>query len=57
MKKELNIWQFVEKQLATHEKIMLLVVVESKGSSPGRQGFKMAVGTEGGGFMGQSVAA
>lgn len=48
MKKELNIWQFVEKQLATHEKIMLLVVVESKGSSPGRQGFKMAVGTEGG---------
>lgn len=47
MTKELNLWQFVEKQLKSNEKIALLVVVESKGSSPGRQGFKMAVTTEG----------
>ena len=47
MTKELNLWQFVEKQLKDNEKIALLVVVESKGSSPGRQGFKMAVTTEG----------
>jgi xanthine dehydrogenase accessory factor len=48
MTKELNLWQFVDKRLKTNEKIMLLVVVESIGSSPGRQGFKMAVDTEGG---------
>ena len=47
MSKELIVWQFVEKQLKSNEKIALLVVVESKGSSPGRQGFKMAVTTEG----------
>ena len=50
MKKELNLWQFVEKRLKINEKVALLVVVESKGSSPGRQGFKMAVDTEGGLF-------
>ena len=47
MNKELNLWQFVAKQLKISEKLMLLVVVESKGSSPGRQGFKMAVDTDG----------
>ena len=50
MSKELNLWQFVEKRLKINEKVALLVVVESKGSSPGRQGFKMAVDTEGGLF-------
>lgn len=48
MNKELNLWQFIAKQLNINEKVMLLVVVESTGSSPGRQGFKMVVDTEGG---------
>ncbi len=48
MSKELALWQFVAKQLKINEKVMLLVVVESTGSSPGRQGFKMAVNTGGG---------
>lgn len=46
--KELELWQFVAKRLEKQEKVMLLLAVESKGSSPGRQGFKMAVDTEGG---------
>ena len=47
MKKELELWQFIAKRLKNDRKVMLLVVVESMGSSPGRQGFKMAVDTEG----------
>ena len=54
----MNIWNFIENKLQHDQKIMLLLVVESKGSSPGRQGFKMAVadddsfcGTIGGGIM------
>src|SRR5262245_35842603 len=47
MKKELNLWQFIAKRLGRKEKVMLLVVAESSGSSPGRQGFKMAVGADG----------
>ena len=47
MKKEQELWQFIAKRLKNDEKVMLLVVVESVGSSPGRQGFKMAVDTEG----------
>ncbi len=47
MKKELELWQFITKCLKNDEKVMLLVVVNSIGSSPGRQGFKMAVNTEG----------
>ena len=55
--KELKLWQFVSKHLGAHESITLLVVGESSGSSPGRQGFKMAVakdelfGSIGGGVM------
>jgi xanthine dehydrogenase accessory factor len=48
MIKELALWQFIANQLKINEKVMLLVVVESTGSSPGRQGFKMAINTEGG---------
>ena len=48
MNKELNLWQFIDNQLNINEKVMLLVVVESTGSSPGRKGFKMVVNTEGG---------
>lgn len=57
MKKELELWQFVEAHLKQKQSVMLLVVAESKGSSPGRQGFKMAVaedslcGSIGGGVM------
>src|SRR4030095_8912653 len=57
MKKDLSLWQFIAKRLKTEKAVMLLVVTESSGSSPGRQGFKMAVadgemkGSIGGGIM------
>jgi xanthine dehydrogenase accessory factor len=57
MKKDLEIWQFAAERLKQNESVILLVVAESKGSSPGRQGFKMAVtpdelrGSIGGGVM------
>ena len=51
-------WQFIAVKLSAAVDVMLLYVLESKGSSPGRQGFKMAVaadgsicGTIGGGIM------
>ena len=47
MKKELELWQFIAKCLKNKGKVMLLVVVDSKGSSPGRQGFKMGINTDG----------
>lgn len=57
MKKELEIWRFAAERLQRSESVMLLVVAESAGSSPGRQGFKMIVavndltGSIGGGVM------
>lgn len=57
MKKELELWTFVSERLRYGENVMLLVVAESSGSSPGRPGFKMAVagdelvGSVGGGIM------
>lgn len=57
MNKELEIWQFAAQKLKRNETVMLLVVAESSGSSPGRQGFKMIVaademrGSIGGGVM------
>jgi len=57
MNKELEIWQFAADRLKQNESVMLLVVAKSSGSSPGRQGFKMAVaeddlyGSIGGGMM------
>lgn len=57
MNKELEIWQFAARKLKRNESVTLLVVAESSGSSPGRQGFKMAVaedeicGSIGGGVM------
>ena len=54
----MKLWNFINKKLCESKKIMLLVVISSKGSSPGRQGFKMAVcedgdleGSVGGGVM------
>ena len=56
----MEIWAFIESQLARNTGVALLYVVESRGSSPGRQGFCMAVaangalhGTIGGGGGGQ----
>ena len=47
MNKELEIWQFAARRLEKNEPVMLLVVAESAGSSPGRQGFKMVVAADG----------
>jgi xanthine dehydrogenase accessory factor len=56
--KEINLWNFIHKTLSSDKKAVLLTVAESSNSSPGRQGFKMAVaedaevfGTIGGGIM------
>ena len=46
MNKELEIWQFAAERLKRGEPATLLVVAESSGSSPGRQGFKMIVGED-----------
>ena len=47
MHNELELWQFIGERLGKNESVMLLVVAESSGSSPGRQGYKMAVGAGG----------
>ena len=54
----MEVWEFIHEKLYDGIKVMLLYVLESEGSSPGRQGFKMAVagddtyfGTIGGGVM------
>ena len=54
----MNIWNFLEKKLDQDNTLYLMVVTESKGSSPGKQGFSMAVcsdnslfGSIGGGTM------
>jgi len=55
--KEFEIWQFAAENLKQNAPVMFLVVAQSSGSSPGRQGFKMAVagdeirGSIGGGVM------
>ncbi len=54
----MNIWEFIYYQLENKRKVILMIVIESHGSSPGRQGFKMAIsengemeGSIGGGIM------
>jgi xanthine dehydrogenase accessory factor len=54
----MNIWKFIQGKLVQNIDLMLMVVLESNGSSPGKQGFKMAVtkakslfGSIGGGSM------
>jgi xanthine dehydrogenase accessory factor len=54
----MEVWEFIHQKLKHNIKIILLWVLESEGSSPGRRGFKMAVaadgeftGTIGGGIM------
>jgi xanthine dehydrogenase accessory factor len=58
MKKQLIIWQLISKSLHEEVPVMLLYVLQSNGSSPGRCGFFMAVnangeieGSIGGGIM------
>ncbi len=41
-------WEAVHENLQSGEPLMLLLVVDSRGSSPGRPGFKMAVTASGG---------
>jgi xanthine dehydrogenase accessory factor len=47
VRKEQEFWKFVADRLRRGERVMLLVVAESSGSSPGRPGYKMAVGEDG----------
>lgn len=54
----MNVWQFISAKHSSSIKVVLLYVLKSEGSSPGRQGFAMAVagdgdffGTIGGGIM------
>lgn len=56
--KSLNTWQLIRKSVQQNQPVLLLYVLESHGSSPGRQGFLMAVnagsevaGSIGGGIM------
>src|SRR5258705_13681617 len=56
--KQIKVWQLIYNSVSQNIPIMLLYVLESKGSSPGRQGFFMAVnvngdmeGSIGGGIM------
>ena len=58
MQKKFLTWQFIYNNLQQHVEVILLYVLQSKGSSPGRQGFFMAVnesgemsGSIGGGIM------
>ena len=55
---KMDVWEFIDNKLSANIDVMLLYVLESEGSSPGRKGFKMAVaadgdlyGTIGGGIM------
>lgn len=54
----MSVWEFIHNKLSAAQEVILLYVLESEGSSPGRQGFKMTVaadetfcGTIGGGIM------
>ena len=47
----IGFWEFVRGTLGADEPLLLLLVVESQGSSPGKPGFKMAV-TAGGRIQG-----
>ena len=54
----MKVWQFIYDSLQQNKTVMLMYVLQGSGSSPGRQGFKMAVnsdgdfcGTIGGGIM------
>lgn len=43
----MNIWNFIKNKLSEEKSIYLMVVIEIHGSSPGKQGFSMAVSSDG----------
>ncbi|MBU1101758.1 MAG: XdhC family protein [Bacteroidetes bacterium] len=45
--KDIEVWKFIAKELELNKRAMLMVVVNSEGSSPGRVGFKMGVSLHG----------
>jgi len=47
MSDPLQVWRFIANGIEQHIPVMILYVVESKGSSPGRQGFFLAVNNKG----------
>ncbi|MHC1704707.1 MAG: XdhC family protein [Tenuifilaceae bacterium] len=54
----MELWSFIHNHLAENKRVVLIAVIECKGSSPGRVGFKMAIsedssiaGSIGGGVM------
>lgn len=56
--RDIKIWEFIKSHLKNDESVILMAVVDSENSSPGRAGFKMAVtkdkqmiGSIGGGMM------
>ncbi len=57
-RKKMKLWKAIHNQLSLKQSVLLLIVLENKGSSPGKQGFKMMVGADdtlegsiGGGIM------
>jgi xanthine dehydrogenase accessory factor len=47
MKKKLETWKFIRSNLESGTAVVLIYVLESAGSSPGREGFLMAVNAKG----------
>jgi xanthine dehydrogenase accessory factor len=47
MHRDLEVFQFIAERLDRDRPVMLLVVAESSGSSPGRRGYKMVVASDG----------
>jgi xanthine dehydrogenase accessory factor len=45
--KERELWQFVLDRIGYGQRVILLLVAESSGSSPGRAGYKMAIAADG----------
>ncbi len=43
----MEVWSFILQKLTASTEVILLYVLHSEGSSPGRQGFKMAVASDG----------
>ncbi len=43
----MNVWNFIENKIQNKVAVALLCVLHSEGSSPGRQGFKLAVAADG----------
>lgn len=43
----MELWRFIQKHIHANQRIALLVIIDNKGSSPGKRGFKMAVAGDG----------